>query len=216
VRKWIPPVLIVLAMVASVIAYPHMAERVPTHWNMAGEVDGWSSRLMSAWLMPLMMAVILVILKLVPHIDPRKQNYEKFRGAYDAIVILILAFMLGLHVLMLAAATGRGVPFERIIPASVGAFFIVLGFILPRAHPNWFIGIRTPWTLSSDVSWERTHRLGGTLFMLTGALTLVSALIAPESSPWVLVSGGMVTVISLFIYSFIVWKREQGKGAAAE
>lgn len=208
-KRWISPLLVVVSVIASVVAYPSMAERVPTHWNMQGEVDGWSSRFVVAWMIPLVMASMLVIFRVLPHIDPRRANYEKFRGAYDAIVILTIVFMAGLHMLLLASATGSEVPIGRVIPAAVGAFFMALGVLLPRAHPNWFIGIRTPWTMTSDVSWERTHRLGGTLFLLSGVLTVLASVVAPRQAAWVLIVSATVTGLTVIAYSYVVWRQER-------
>lgn len=210
-RKWIPPVLIIVGVIASVVVYPGLPERVPTHWNLSGEIDGWSSRFWGVWMIPLMMAVIWLIMRLVPHIDPRRANYEKFSGMYEALIIVTLAFMLGLHVLLLTAATGRVVAMGRIVMAGIGAFFVVIGVLLPRVHSNWFVGIRTPWTLSSDLSWERTHRLGGALFILVGALTLLSAVVVPRSSVFVLIVGGILVVPFLFVYSYWVWKEDPAR-----
>jgi uncharacterized membrane protein len=209
VRKWAPILLIVAATVASLVVYPNMPERVPTHWDITGKVDGWSSRFFGAWLMPLMMAVILVILRVVPLIDPRRANYEKFAGAYEWIVTLTILFMFGLHVMLLLVATGTNVPVGRVMPAAVGAFFIALGVLLPKAHPNWFVGIRTPWTLTSDVSWEKTHRLGGILFSACGVATILTTLVAPDRALWVLMAGGIATAVSLLAYSYVVWKRDR-------
>jgi uncharacterized membrane protein len=208
-KRWISPLLVVVSVIASVVAYPSMAERVPTHWNMQGEVDGWSSRYVVAWVIPLVMASMLVIFRILPHIDPRRANYEKFRGAYDAIVIATVVFMTGLHMLLLASATGSEVPIGRIIPAAVGAFFMVLGVLLPRAHPNWFIGIRTPWTMTSDVAWERTHRLGGTLFLLSGVLTVLASVATPRQAAWVLIVSASVTGVTVIAYSYVVWRQEK-------
>ena len=208
-RKWIPAVLVVVATVASLVAYPGMAERVPTHWNLSGETDGWSSRFAATWMIPLVMAFMVLIFKVLPHIDPRRANYEKFQGAYDAIVIVIMAFMLGMHLLLLATGSGYNLPVARIVPAAVGVMFILLGVMLPKAHPNWFVGIRTPWTLSSDVSWERTHRLGGTLFLLSGALSIIAAFAFPEKASIVLIVTGVGSTLLLFVYSYVVWKRDK-------
>jgi uncharacterized membrane protein len=212
-RKWIPTLLVVVATVASVLAYPWLDERVPTHWNMSGEVDGWSSRFSVAWLIPLVMAGMVVLFRVLPHIDPRRANYEKFSVAYDTLVVVIMAFMLGMHLLLLATGSGYQLPVARIVPAAVGVMFITLGLLLPKAHPNWFVGIRTPWTLSSDLSWERTHRLGGTLFMLSGALAILSAAAFPNRAAWVLVGSGVGSVIILFAYSFVVWKQDKDSKA---
>ena len=212
-KSWISPLLVVASVVASVIAYPSMTERVATHWNMQGEVDGWSSRFIVAWIIPLVMAVMLVIFRILPHIDPRRASYEKFRGAYDGIVITTLAFMFGLHILLLASATGSQVPVGRIIPAAAGAFFIVLGVLLPKAHPNWFIGIRTPWTMTSDVAWERTHRLAGTLFMLSGVLGVLASVVVPRQAALVLMVSASLTGVAVIVYSFVVWRREKTAGS---
>ena len=208
-RKWVPIFLIAAATMASAIAYSAMPEQVPTHWNMAGEVDGWSSRFMGAWLMPLLMAVILIVLRVVPLIDPRRANYEKFSGAYEAIVSATMVFMFGLHLMLLAVATGSKIPVARVVPGAVGLFFIFIGWLLPKAHPNWFIGIRTPWTLTSDVAWEKTHRLGGILFAACGIATVIAALVLPDQAIWVLMATTAATVVSLLAYSFIVWKRDK-------
>ena len=208
-KRWISPLLVVVSVIVSVVAYPSMAEQVPTHWNMQGEVDGWSSRFVVAWMIPLTMASMLVIFRILPHIDPRRANYEKFRGAYDAIVITTMVFMTGLHMLLLAFATGSEVPIGRVIPAAVGAFFMVLGVLLPRAHPNWFIGIRTPWTMTSDVAWERTHRLGGTLFLLSGVLTVLASVVTPRQAAWVLIVSASVAGVTVIAYSYVVWRQEK-------
>ena len=93
-RKWIPAVLILAAVIASIVVYPQLPERMPTHWSASGDVNGWSNRLWGAWIVPLIMAVVWVVMKAIPHVDPRRANYEKFAGMYDALVILILLFML--------------------------------------------------------------------------------------------------------------------------
>lgn len=213
-RKWIPALLIIAATIASVVAYPQLAERIPTHWNMSGEADDWSSRLFGAWLIPLMMAVLWLVMRALPHLDPRGANYEKFKGMYEALIVLTLAFMLVIHVLMLASATGTRMDIGRIVLATAGAFFGVIGFLLPKAHPNWFVGIRTPWTLTSDVAWERTHKLGGPLFVLIGVLTLVTALVAPRLTVWVLTLSVTGVTVFLFIYSYRVWKMDTQRRSA--
>jgi immunity protein, SdpI family len=207
-RKWIPLLLIVAAVAASIFYYPQLPERMATHWSATGEANGFSSRLWGAWLMPLIMALIWVILRAIPHIDPRGANYEKFSGMYDALVILILAFMLLMHVVVLMAATGTRVQMERVMMPAVGVFIGVMGFLIPKAHPNWFVGIRTPWTLTSDLSWERTHKIGGTLFVILGALMVASTFIAPEIAIWILVAAALGITIFLFAYSYQVWKTD--------
>jgi uncharacterized membrane protein len=208
VRKWIPLVLIVIAVFVSIFAYPHLPDRVPTHWNASGEVNGWSSRLWGAWMLPLIMALIWLILRAVPHIDPRKANYAKFQGMYDWLVILVIAFMLAIHVVIILAATGSPIEMHKVMMPSVGIFIAALGFLLPRVHPNWFVGIRTPWTLTSDISWERTHKIAGPLFIALGVLIVASTAMAPTTAIWILVVAAVGITIFLFAYSYQVWKED--------
>jgi uncharacterized membrane protein len=181
---------------------------MPTHWGANGEVNGWSSRLWGAWMVPLIMAAMWLLLRAIPHIDPRKANYEKFAGMYDAFIILILGFLLVMHGVVVAAATGSDVKMDKIVMPLVGVFIAAMGFLIPRAAPNWFIGIRTPWTLTSDESWVKTHKLGGPLFVALGLVMALSSLIAPEQAIWILVAAAIGIVIFLFIYSYRVWKAD--------
>lgn len=210
-RKWIPALLIVAAIVFSIVAYPSLPETVPTHWGMSGEPNGWSTRFWGAWMLPLMMAFIWIIMRALPHIDPRKANYEKFRGVYELFIAGILAFMLVLHVVVLKAATGSHIDMGRVAFLAVGGLFVLVGAALPGTHPNWFFGIRTPWTMSSDLSWERTHKIGGPLFVALGLISIVSTLVAPKSSPWVLFGSAFLAIVFLFAYSYRVWKEDPVK-----
>lgn len=205
-RKWIPLLLVVAAVVVSIFYYSKLPEQMATHWSASGEPNGYSSRLVGGWLLPLMMALVWVILRAIPHIDPRRANYEKFSGVYEALVILILGFMLVMHVVVLMAATGTAIKMERVMMPAVGAFIAIMGLLIPKAHPNWFVGIRTPWTLTSDLSWERTHRIGGALFVLLGLLMIATTFIVPEVAIWILVAAAVAIVIFLFAYSYQVWK----------
>jgi uncharacterized membrane protein len=207
-RKWIPLLLVVAAVAASVLYYPRLPETMTTHWSLSGEPNGFSSRLVGAWIFPVIMAVLWLILRAIPHIDPRKANYEKFSGMYEALVVLILAFMLGMHIVLLLAATGVPIRMDRIVMPGVGVFIAIMGILIPKAHPNWFVGIRTPWTLTSDLSWERTHKIGGTLFVMLGVLMVASSFLAPETAIWILVAAALGITVFLFAYSYQVWKED--------
>ena len=211
-RKWIPLALIVVAVLISIVAYPKLPDQVPTHWDLSGDVNGWSSRLWGAWMLPLIMAVVWLIMRAIPHIDPRGANYAKFEGMYDWLVILVLAFMLLMHAVVIMSATGRPVSMHTILMPAVGIFIAMIGLMLPRVHPNWFVGIRTPWTLTSDLSWERTHKIGGVLFVALGLLMIVTTLLAPTTAIWVLVIAAVGITIFLFAYSYRVWKEDPSKG----
>lgn len=211
-RKWIPLALIVVAVVISIVAYPKLPDQVPTHWDVSGDVNGWSSRFWGAWILPLIMAIVWLIMRAIPHIDPRKANYAKFEDMYDWLVILVIVFMLVMHGVVIMSATGTPIPMQRVVMPAVGIFIAIMGLLLPRVHPNWFVGIRTPWTLTSDLSWERTHKIGGALFVALGLLMIATTILAPTTAIWVLVIAAAGVVIFLFAYSYRVWKDDPSKG----
>lgn len=208
-RKWVPLLIIATAFVTSAVVYPNLPERIPTHWNFAGEVDGWSARAWGAWVMPVVIAFVWALMRWLPAIDPRARNYEKFSGAFEGIMLSVMVFMLVLHGITLAAALGYPVAMKRVVPVGVGLLFIVIGNLLPRARSNWFVGIRTPWTLSSDRVWEKTHRVGGRLFVLGGVLITLSAFVTASWSQWVPVVVVGICSLGAVIYSYLEWRKEK-------
>ena len=207
-RKWIPPLLVIIAVVATLAVYRHLPEQVPTHWDINGQVDDWSSRLWGAWTIPLVMAFMLLAFRAFPLIDPRRENYAKFAGAYEGILILVLLFMLVLHSSLLVTMLHGAVGIMRMLPVAIGLLLIGIGVLLPKARPNWFIGIRTPWTLSSDTVWERTHRVGGVVMIATGVLIAGSAFLAAPWSHRVMAAAIAAMAVIVIGYSYFAWREE--------
>jgi uncharacterized membrane protein len=208
-RKWIPLLIIAAAVVASAVVYPRLPETIPTHWNMDGQPDGWSGRAFGALITPVILLGMWALFRLLPAIDPRGANYAKFGGAFEAIIDSLMLFLLGMHIVLLRAGLGYPVQIERIVPFGVGVLLIVIGNLLPRCRPNWFVGIRTPWTLSSDRVWEKTHRFGGRLFVAAGFLIVISALLWVQWVHLVLITVVLLATAAVLIYSYLEWKREQ-------
>ena len=210
-RKWYPWLLVGLAVGFSAAMYSRLPEQIPTHWNMRGEIDDYSSRVWAAWLMPAVLLAMAIILPRLPAIDPRRQNYEKFRPSYDLVINAVMTLIAGMHGVTLGAALGWPVPIMKITPIMVGVLFVVLGNVLPRARPNWLFGIRTPWTLTNDRVWERTHRLGGMTFVGAGLLLIISAFFAPAAMVGVLVTASVVAGIIPVAYSYFAWRQENSR-----
>jgi uncharacterized membrane protein len=208
-RKWIPLLIVAVAVIASAVVYPNLPVTVPTHWDMLGRPNGWGSRVWGAWVLPIVMLFLWGLMRVLPTIDPRGANYAKFGGAFEAIVISILLYMLGLHLIILRASLGYPVAMQRVLPIGVGILLVLIGNLLPRARPNWFIGIRTPWTLSSDRVWEKTHRVGGRAFVAGGLAILIAALAIPQWAHYVLVAVVVACSLGAVLYSYIAWRREQ-------
>ena len=200
----------VLAIAFSVWAYPRLPEVVTTHWNFKGEPNGTSSRLVAAGLLPLFLAVLPLIFRALPKIDPKGENYAKFTDAYWLIANSVILFLAGVHVVVLLNAMGTPVDINLVIGLGVGLLLMVMGNYLGKVQPNWFMGVRTPWTLASEFVWRKTNRTAGWLFVLAGLIVAVSAFI--PSLPTVIVMGVVIALAALIpvVQSYVLWKREQG------
>lgn len=211
-RKWFAPLCIVAALTASAIVWAKLPERMPVHWDARGNVNGYGSRVEGAFLPPAVMLGIWLLLRALPRIDPRRANYAKFTDTFDLLVNSLVALLLVMHLALLASALGWPISMERVAPVLIGLQFIILGNALPRARPNWWFGIRTPWTLSNDRVWMRTHRVGGYLLAAAGAFLLVIGAFAPTAFAFTL---GIVVIVAAalgsIIYSYFAWKQETSK-----
>jgi uncharacterized membrane protein len=207
-RKLVAPLLILAAVAFSIAVYSRLPERMPVHWGLHGDVNGYGSRARGAFLLPAIMLGVWSLMRFLPRIDPRRANYAKFADTYDLMVDSFLALFAVMHVALVGAALGWPVSMERVAPALVGLQFIILGNALPRARPNWWFGIRTPWTLSNDRVWARTHRVGGYLLAAAGLVLLVAAAFP---SPWAFALGIAAVLAAGFgslVYSYFAWKQE--------
>jgi len=211
-RRWLGFGFAILAVLASIWAYPQLPERVATHWSAGGQPNGYSSRALAAWLMPGMIAAMAALFQVLPKIDPKRGNYEKFGDVYWLLVNLIALFVLCVHVLVLANGLGYPAPMSRLIPLGVGFLFIILGNYLPRIQPNWFIGVRTPWTMSSDKVWRETHRTAGWVFVVAGLILLTGVVLPRLAFLPILVVTILVAPLIPIVQSYLLWKREQPNG----
>jgi uncharacterized membrane protein len=201
--------LLIGAMFAAAAwAWPQLPDRLPIHWNIHGEVDGWGNKFMGLLFVPLIVLGIYLLMVIVPRFDPGKANYQSFQKVYDIIRIAIVAYMSAVYAAMLYAAFGHAVNMTSVILPLVGVLFIVLGNFLSKIRPNWFVGVRTPWTLSSQLSWDKTHRLAGWLFVLMGFLFVPVALLQTTWSLVAMLICDGLCLIWIVIYSYLVFRND--------
>jgi uncharacterized membrane protein len=202
--------LVVVGMLAvSAWAWPQIPDgaQVPIHWGIDGRANGWAPKWQGLLLLPAMTGGIALVLAFAPRVDPRSGNIQRSATAYWAIAVAALVLMAVIHVAAVLAATGRSVNIGLIVSLAVGGLFVVVGNFLGKTRSSWIFGIRTPWTLSSELAWTRTHRLGGYLFTLLGVAVIAAALLAPGGVPAFLLLGGVVVLVPLlFAYSYLVWR----------
>ena len=209
--RWFGLVIAALALAVSLWAYSQLPPTVATHWNVRGEADGFSSRLVAVSIMPLVILVMTGLFNVLPRLDPRRANYSKFIGTYWLIANAVILFILIGHGMIVATGLGYPVKIGRTMPIGVGLLFIVLGNYLTRVEPNWFVGIRTPWTLSSDTVWRKTHRTGGWLMVLGGSVIAACAFFPPAAFLPLFIAAVLLMAVIPIVQSYILWKREQGK-----
>ena len=209
--RWFGLVIAVVAVALSLWASPRLPPSVVTHWSLNGTPDGYSSRLWALAIIPVMLVIMTVIFNVLPKIDPRHENYVKFLSSYWLIANAVIVFLLVAHGLIIAAGLGFSIKIDRLMPLGIGLLFVFLGNFLTRVEPNWFVGIRTPWTLSSDTVWRRTHRTGGWVFVI-GGLVLASTALLPRAAFLPLLIATIVIMPAIpIVQSYVLWKREQSK-----
>lgn len=199
--------IILIAFVVSIYFYPRMPEKMASHWNAQGQVDGHISKLWGLFLMPFVLVGITLLFAILPRIDPLKANIEKFRQYYDGFIILLLIFVLAIHYQMILWNLGIKVSPNAILPIGLGLLFFYAGILCENAKRNWFVGIRTPWTLSNDTVWNKTHKIGGKLFKVVGIIVFFAVFFQRHICFFIIVPVLSVAAYTV-IYSYFEYKRQ--------
>lgn len=207
--EFIPLAFLILTMFSSVFFYNNLPERIATHWNFAGEVDGWSSGQTQAIVFPLLAIGMYLLFLLIPYLDPKKERYEQFSKIYHIFKNIILALIVIIYFVVGLNGLGYNLPVGVIMPGLIGLLFIVLGNYMGKIKMNWFMGIRTPWTLSSEEVWNKTHRFGGKMFILAGLL-MVAEIFLPTGWKLPVFIIMMVTLLAGTVgYSYFAYLKEK-------
>jgi uncharacterized membrane protein len=186
---------------------------IPIHWGVDGQPNGFAPKPIGLFLVPGITALITALFAVIPRIEPRRANLERSGTAYRATWVGVVTLMGVVHAAAIAAALGAEFDISRVVLIGVGALFVVIGNYLPKVQSNFLMGIRTPWTLTSDLSWQKTHRLGGRLFVLEGLVLIVLGLIgaSPQWLGVLIVAGIAILLVVVFAYSYRVWKADPAK-----
>ncbi|OIM99970.1 hypothetical protein BFR57_05325 [Idiomarina sp. MD25a] len=204
-HRWISWLFIVLSAVFVGAVYNQLPQEIPSHWNFAGEIDDYQSKPLGAWLMTLLMVGLWALMECLHVLSPKGYKIDSFRTTVGLITNLMLGFLLLTQVVQLSVALGADLELPTIIVVGVGVLFICLGNYLGKLRKNFFIGIRTPWTLASDEVWYKTHRLGSYCFIIIGAVLVSRAW-------WTIPQGLFIALIIALalvptVYSFVIYRR---------
>jgi len=205
--NWISGVVVIISVLLALYFYGRLPDPVPSHWNMAGEIDGWLPKPWGVWLFPLMNAGLFILFMLLPVISPKGFRLDNARRAYDIVVFVLITFLAVVQVMVYFGAMGRGPGVDFAVPLMTGILFVILGNYLGKFPKNFFVGIRTPWTLASDEVWNRTHRLGGWCFMLAGLLIAATAF---TPSTGIMVAAIVLAAGAPILYSLYLYRKLHG------
>jgi uncharacterized membrane protein len=185
---------------------------VPIHWNAAGEPNGYGPAWLSFLLVPAMTAGLVALFAVIPRVEPRRVNLQRSSAAYLTVASAILVLMLGVQATVVPAGAGYAVPIAPIVGGGVGLLFVVLGNVLTTVRRNFMFGVRTPWTLTSDLAWDRTHRLIGRLWVVGGIALFLSSLLGRGDLLVAVILGFVFGSLVLAVgYSYRVWLKDPAR-----
>ena len=197
-------IVVLLMFITAFYFYSISPARIATHWNAAGEVDGYMDKIW-IFLLPVVSLFLFLLLVYLPRLDPLHKNYKYFQKYYDGFILLLVLFMSFIFLLTSFWNFFQFNMIQLMMPAFAVLFFY-LGIMMKHTRRNWFVGIRTPWTISSDRVWNETHRLGGNLFIISGVIAVLGV-IFPSYFVWFLLVPVLISAIVPVVYSYVVFRR---------
>ena len=201
-------IAVIFSFIIGIYLYPNMPEQMASHWNAQGKVDDYMPRFWGVFLMPFMFVGLALLFIAIPRIDPLKKNIEKFRKHYDGFIIIFFIFMLLVYVQTILWNLGIEISPNHAFPILMGLLFFYIGILLENTKRNWFIGIKTPWTLSSEKVWNKTHKLGSKMFKIIGIIVLVGFLFQKYVTYFILVPI-LFVALYLVVYSYVEYQKEK-------
>lgn len=206
--------MVVLMLAITAWAWPQIPDgaSIPVHWDAKGVADGYGPKWLGLLGIPAVAIGIVGLLAVLPRVEPRRRNLERSSTAYLATGIAVVAFLAFLHLFAVLAAIGNDVDITAMALIGTGVLFGVIGNFLGKTRSSWFFGIRTPWTLSSELSWARTHRMGRWIFLAAGVLIIVTTLwFGSMVAVWVMLATLGVGIAATFAYSYLVWRDDPAR-----
>lgn len=208
-REW-PQMLILAAPIVLIAIYWNsIPDTIPTHWNFSGKVNGYSSKAFGVLLLPILNIGIALLLNFLPRLDPKKQIGFSMKPI-KALRLAVTAFISILAIVMLAVALGKPVDMALTPGILLPLLFLVIGNYMPQTRPNYFVGVRTPWTLEDPENWRLTHALTGKLWVAASILVLLLELVSPTSwLQYILMPYIIILIVIPLAYSYLIFRKRQ-------
>jgi len=203
--------LIVLGMfAAAAILYPQLPALVPTHWNFAGQADQFSGKAFGTWLLPVITLLMAILFPVFRRIDPKSENYEAFAHTWNVLQLCFTAFFAYVFGIQMLATLhpAESAMVGRYIILGVGALFIIIGNYMGKIRQNYFVGLRTPWSLADPVVWQKSQRFGGWAFVF-GGLAIIGQSVFLGDNPWLFFGIILAMALLPIVYSYLIFKRKK-------
>jgi uncharacterized membrane protein len=200
--------IVALAFATGIAFYAHLPAEIASHWNATGEVNGYMSRAWGTFLFPVILLILAGIFLAIPHIDPKRENIVRFRKYYDYFLIGFGLVFYYIYFLTLLFNVGYHFNFTGFLIPPLATLLYFIGILLPHTELNWSIGIRTPWTISSETVWKKTHAAGGAAFKICGVIALLGVAF-PGAAVWLLVAPVVIAALGLVVYSYVLYEKEK-------
>ena len=202
-------VLALTPLVLIAAAYGRLPDRVPMQWDFGGQV-GYEPK-WHLWITAGLAPLFAVLLYFLPALDPKKRNYSKFSGSYVGFQIVMMLFLLVMNgICVVEALRPNTLDIPMVVCLGVSLIMVYIGNIMPKFRMNWYCGIKTPWTLSSESVWTRTHRLGGRLFFAAGLIGLLGSFVPNNTARFVLVLVPILAAAIIpAVFSYLWFRAEQ-------
>ncbi|OIK12498.1 SdpI family protein [Bacillus sp. MUM 13] len=205
-KHLIPIVIIGATVMLWLIFYRDLPGKIPVHWGTDG-ADGYGTKLDAMLMNTGMMILLYVILAFSPKLDPKKENYKYFKRSYGMITYCLLMFFFFINIFTILSGLGYQLPMSHLVTIFVGLLFIVIGNYTNSLKPNYFVGIKTPWTLSNETVWKKTHRFGSKTFMIAGVLLMASAFLPAALLTSVMIPIILAIALLPIVYSYFIFKK---------
>jgi len=201
-KKYLPLLFIILSFLIAFYVWPQMPSQLASHWGINGEVNGYMSKFWGVFFMPILSLIMYFMFLFLPKIDPYKKNFSQLKNHYDNFITVIFSFLFYIYLLTIVWNLGYNFNLVQFLTPAFSILFYFTGNLMVHTKMNWFVGIRTPWTMSSPIVWQKTHAIGGQLFKLVGFISLFG-IIFPNLAFYLLFIPLIFAVI--FVYGYSYW-----------